>query len=197
MMQLTENIIPEAVEGIITAAGLSSRMGQWKMMLPYRGGTLLDASINNALGFCQQIILVVGFRADELLQRYGDHPRIRTVVNPDYRSGLFSSVRCGAAAVRSDYCFISHGDIPCLTPALFSRLWQRRGPYALMPRYRGTPGHPVLLPRALLPQAGQRYPQRSMREYLLAKDYRYLDINTPEIILDVDTPQAYQLLLGK
>ncbi|MDA6076735.1 NTP transferase domain-containing protein [Edwardsiella anguillarum] len=112
MMQLTENIIPEAVEGIITAAGLSSRMGQWKMMLPYRGGTLLDASINNALGFCQQIILVVGFRADELLQRYGDHPRIRTVVNLDYRSGLFSSVRCGAAAVQSDYCFISHGDIP-------------------------------------------------------------------------------------
>ncbi|ACR70662.1 hypothetical protein NT01EI_3526 [Edwardsiella ictaluri 93-146] len=95
MMQLTENIIPKAVDGIITAAGLSSRMGQWKMMLPYRGGTLLDASINNALGFCQQIILVVGYRADELLQRYGNHPRIRTVVNPDYHRGLFSSVHCG------------------------------------------------------------------------------------------------------
>ncbi|MDA6076736.1 hypothetical protein O0544_09945 [Edwardsiella anguillarum] len=66
-----------------------------------------------------------------------------------------------------------------------------------MPRYRGIPGHPVLLPRALLPQTEQAYPQRSMREYLLAKDYRYLDINAPEIILDVDTPQAYQLLLGK
>ncbi|WP_152906355.1 NTP transferase domain-containing protein, partial [Klebsiella aerogenes] len=33
------------VDCIITAAGLSSRMGQWKMMLPWRGTTILDASI--------------------------------------------------------------------------------------------------------------------------------------------------------
>ncbi|MGG5415349.1 molybdenum cofactor cytidylyltransferase [Edwardsiella tarda] len=197
MMPAEEYINPEAVSAIIPAAGLSSRMGQWKMMLPYRDGTILDASINNALGFCQQIILVVGFRAEVLLQRYGDHPRIKLVVNKDYASGLFSSIRCGAASVQSDYCFICHGDMPCLTSALFAQLWRKRGPYALLPRYRGVPGHPVLLPRTGLPQVGQTYPQRSMREYLLAKDYRYLDINSEEIIFDVDTPQAYQLLLQK
>ncbi|ATI64516.1 MULTISPECIES: molybdenum cofactor cytidylyltransferase [Edwardsiella] len=197
MMPAEEYINPEAVSAIIPAAGLSSRMGQWKMMLPYRDGTILDASINNALGFCQQIILVVGFRAEVLLQRYGDHPRIKLVVNKDYASGLFSSIRCGAASVQSDYCFICHGDMPCLTSALFAQLWRQRGPYALLPRYRGVPGHPVLLPRTWLPQVGQAYPQRSMREYLLAKDYRYLDINSEEIIFDVDTPQAYQLLLQK
>ncbi|MFL4276400.1 hypothetical protein P9380_16635, partial [Escherichia coli] len=37
-----------AIDCIITAAGLSSRMGQWKMMLPWEQGTILDTSIKNA-----------------------------------------------------------------------------------------------------------------------------------------------------
>ncbi len=55
-----------AIDCIITAAGLSSRMGQWKMMLPRQQGTILDTSIKNALQFCSRIILVTGYRGNEL-----------------------------------------------------------------------------------------------------------------------------------
>ena len=61
---------------IITAAGLSSRMGTWKMMLPYCQGTMLDASLKNALAFCQRVILVVGHRGEELEARYLERPRL-------------------------------------------------------------------------------------------------------------------------
>ncbi|NGD67297.1 NTP transferase domain-containing protein, partial [Serratia marcescens] len=53
-----------AIDCIITAAGLSSRMGQWKMMLPWQQGTILDTSIKNALQFCSRIILVTGYRGN-------------------------------------------------------------------------------------------------------------------------------------
>jgi molybdenum cofactor cytidylyltransferase len=72
-------------------------MGQWKMMLPWQEGTILDASIKNALQFCSRIILVTGFHAQELQTRYSNNPRITLAHNADYQHGLFSSVICGAA----------------------------------------------------------------------------------------------------
>ncbi|MDE8740011.1 NTP transferase domain-containing protein, partial [Escherichia coli] len=53
-----------AIDCIITAAGLSSRMGQLKMMLPWEQGTILDTSIKNALQFCSRINLVTGYRGN-------------------------------------------------------------------------------------------------------------------------------------
>ena len=68
-----------AIDCIITAAGLSSRMGQWKMMLPWEQGTILDTSIKNALQFCSRIILVTGYRGNELHERYANQSNITNI----------------------------------------------------------------------------------------------------------------------
>ncbi|MDS6632108.1 NTP transferase domain-containing protein [Klebsiella michiganensis] len=47
-------------------AGLSSRMGKWKMMMPWGEGTILDSALASALAFCDRVVLVTGFRGDEL-----------------------------------------------------------------------------------------------------------------------------------
>ena len=99
------------VDCIITAAGLSTRMGQWKMMLPCQDGTILDASIKNAQSFCSHIILVIGFRHQELAERYSSHQGITIVYNPDYQHGLFSSVQAGAQALIHDYCFFGYNEL--------------------------------------------------------------------------------------
>lgn len=44
-----------AIDCIITAAGLSSRMGQWKMMLPLEQGTILDTSIKMRCSFVAEL----------------------------------------------------------------------------------------------------------------------------------------------
>lgn len=182
---------------IITAAGLSSRMGQWKLMLPYRQGTILDASIENALSFCQRVILVVGFRGDELKQRYSQRRDIKIVDNPDYQSGLFSSVRCGVLYAQSQYVFVSHGDLPCLTRDIYSLLWRRRGPYALLPCYRQISGHPVLLAQQALCRIAAAEAQQSMKALLLQGEHRLLAVDRPEILIDVDTPENYRRLISK
>lgn len=182
------------IDCIITAAGLSSRMGQWKMSLPWRNGTMLDASIKNALQFCSRVILVTGFRHQELAQRYIHHPDILIVNNPDYLIGLFSSIQAGATRVSTEYCFLTHGDLPCLHHAIFNNLWSLRGKYALMPNYHGQPGHPILLPRENLLQATALTDMRSMRAALLAGEYRLCEMNHPEIILDIDTPEDFAAL---
>ncbi|WP_312314917.1 NTP transferase domain-containing protein [Atlantibacter sp.] len=185
------------IDCIITAAGLSSRMGQWKMILPWQGGTMLDASIKNARQFCSRIILVTGFRHQELAQRYFHDPHVFIVFNPDYLSGLFSSVRAGAAHVQSEYCFLTHGDLPCLHHDIFNNLWHLRGDYALLPHYQGKPGHPILLPQKRLLQTTRLKKKRSMREALMAGEYRLCEMNQPEIVFDVDTPEDFLALQKK
>ena len=161
------------IDCIITAAGLSSRMGQWKMMLPWQEGTILDASIKNALQFCSRIILVTGFHAQELQTRYSNNPRITLAHNADYQHGLFSSVICGARAVTSEYCFITHGDLPCITA------------------YQGIPGHPILVASRYLQQRLNRSDGSSVRKALLSGRHQRLELEYPEIIFDIDTPADF------
>ncbi|KNC95712.1 molybdenum cofactor cytidylyltransferase [Trabulsiella odontotermitis] len=179
------------IDCIITAAGLSSRMGQWKMMLPWQQGTILDASIKNARQFCSRIILVTGFRGDELHQRYAETDNLLLVNNSDYNEGLFSSLIAGARHVESEYCFITHGDIPCLNEKIFNELWQLRGDYALIPQHNGTPGHPVLINQPTLHAAVNQRQTGSMRSALLAGKHRCIEMKAPEIIFDIDTPQDF------
>lgn len=184
------------IDCIIPAAGLSSRMGQWKMMLPWQNGTIIDASIKNALTFCSRIILVIGYRAAELSARYQQHPAISIVYNADYQQGLFSSISAGAMAVNSDYCFITHGDMPCLNSNIFQQIWHQRGAYALIPRYQKTPGHPVLLPYHCLNMAVKQTHCRSMQQALQKGQWQYLDLDQSAITADIDTPEIYLTLLA-
>lgn len=179
------------IDCIITAAGLSSRMGKWKMMLPWQAGTILDASIQNALQFCSRIILVTGYRADELHHRYADQSNIIITHNPEYAHGLFSSIQTAATAVSSEYCFITHGDMPNLNANIFSKLWSLRNNGALMPYYKGTPGHPILLTKTCLTQATSRPNVSSMRQALLLGEHYTIEMTDAGVILDIDTPEDF------
>ncbi|EPK7285628.1 molybdenum cofactor cytidylyltransferase [Citrobacter farmeri] len=179
------------VDCIITAAGLSSRMGKWKMMLPWQGSTILDASIKNALQFCNRVILVSGYRATELHNRYANQPNIIITYNPDYAQGLFTSIKVGAAAVQSKHCFITHGDMPELNRDIFRKIWALRNDNALIPCYHGQPGHPILLSKKCLLQAISQPDVSSMRQALLRGKHNIIEMNDVRITLDIDTPEDF------
>lgn len=179
------------IDCIITAAGLSSRMGQWKMILPWRDGTILDASIKNALQYCSRVILVTGFRAEEIHKRYCNRSDITLVHNPDYQQGLLTSVLTGASAVESSHCFITHGDIPCLTPEIFNKIWELREDGAILPHYHGTPGHPILIDKNSLQRAVSHKETASMRHILCQGKHRCVEMEYPQIIFDIDTPDDF------
>ncbi|MEO3990546.1 molybdenum cofactor cytidylyltransferase [Pseudocitrobacter cyperus] len=180
------------IDCIMTAAGLSSRMGQWKMMLPWREGTILDTSIKNALQFCSRIILVTGYRANELHSRYANHKDIVIVHNPDYAQGLFSSIKVAAPVVESEYCFITHGDMPCLNKKIFNDIWNLKRNGALLPHFKGIPGHPILLSKSCLMQAVSQSHAASMRQALLTGIHYSVALDDASIILDIDTPDDFK-----
>ncbi len=157
-----------AIDCIITAAGLSSRMGQWKMMLPWEQGTILDTSIKNALQFCSRIILVTGYRGNELHERYANQSNITIIHNPDYAQGLLTSVKAAVPAVQTEHCFLTHGDMPTLTIDIFRKIWSLRNDGAILPLHNGIPGHPILVSKTM-PDAGN--PTTQCHQYASGTPY--------------------------
>ena len=63
------------ISGLILAAGTSSRMGQPKQLLPFRGTILLDWVMAQAesASALDEVIVVLGRAADEILPRLRTH----------------------------------------------------------------------------------------------------------------------------
>jgi len=177
------------------AAGLSSRMGRWKMMLPYGESTILDTAIENALGFCHRVVLVTGHRGNELHARYQNDSRILLVNNPDYLQGMFSSVQAGIRHVKGQHMFMALGDMPCIHSWVYAALWQERGEFTLIPRSYQGKGHPVLLPASLMEQVIRAEADQSMKTIIQAGDYRFLEVGERAIHYDIDTPEEYLRLV--
>lgn len=185
----------QRIDCVMPAAGLSSRMGQWKMMLAYRHHTILDQSIENALKFCQRVILITGYRSDELRHRYSNHPQIKLVENKHYQQGLFSSMQLGVSYVESDYFFICHGDMPCIDKGIYQAMWQHRSELCVFPGNQDCWGHPALIPSSLITQIMSKSPIDSMRPILQTHGITFLHKADPAIHFDVDTQEAYKQLL--
>lgn len=177
---------------IMLAAGLSSRMGKWKMMLPWGEGTILDSALASALAFCDRVVLVTGFRGDELAACYRDHPGVEVVFNPQYQDGMFSSIQCGVGHIRASRFFLALGDMPEVTPGVYRRLWANADAGScIIPAYDRGKGHPVLLPQRAISLIRRAQQGTTLRDVIGQMAARVIPVVNQGIHWDVDTPQQY------
>ena len=183
---------------VVSAAGRSSRMGDFKPLLPVGGLPLLETAIRALqAGGAEQIWVVTGHRAAELrplLERTG----AREVYNPAYADAdLFASVRLGlrAAAGCGRILFLP-GDVALFRPHTVRTMAARQADLVL-PRCRGETGHPVLLGAACAGYVLDYGGPGGLRGALAHVPGRreILDVPDPGILLDADTPGDYRALL--
>jgi len=143
--------------GIILAAGPGERFhGGHKLLQPFRGEPLVVHGLREALASTlSPVALVAGCRADAVVAALGalaDHPKLRIVHNPDWKSGRASSLRTGLEALpdESEGAVVYPGDMPCLTAELIEiiRAGCAEAGQPCFPLYNGRKGHPVAFPRA-------------------------------------------------
>ena len=90
----TSQMTPK-ISGIILAAGLSTRMGEPKQLLPFGGSTIIETVIDNLLGSkLSEVIVVVGHEAEKVQARI-QHKPVKIVFNPDYQEGMLTSAQYG------------------------------------------------------------------------------------------------------
>lgn len=83
---------------LIPAAGASTRLGQAKQLLKYRGKSLLQNAVHAADSIDPEEIIVVTGANAEAVQAAVQHPAIRWIHNPWWSSGMGHSMALGAAA---------------------------------------------------------------------------------------------------
>jgi len=140
--------------GILLAAGRGSRYGMPKALAPVGGRLMSERALATLRdGGADPIVVVVGAGAAEVRARLAPGTA-RLVDNPDWATGMGSSLRTGLEALAghddAEAAVVLLVDTPGITPAAVARLIAAgSGPDALLAAsYRGKQGHPVLLGRA-------------------------------------------------
>ncbi len=185
----------ERADCIVAAAGRSTRMGEWKLLLPFRGSTIIQAAVDAALPVSRRVLLVTGHRAAELARLFAGTPRVVIVENPDWQLGMFSSIQRAARDVDTDRFFITLGDKPLVTADVYRALLAVEPADAVFAAFGGMKGHPVLCgPRvreAILkadPASG------SMKELVSRLVVREVPWRDDSVLADIDTPEQYMAL---
>jgi CTP:molybdopterin cytidylyltransferase MocA len=138
------------VIGLVLAAGGGSRYGMPKALVDWHGRLLVQHAVDTltAAG-CSDVLVVLGAEAARVRSAAPDLPR--TVENPDWRTGMGSSLRTGLAALAglaAEAAVVLLADMPGVTPEAVRRVTAPAGPAALaVGGYDGRRGHPVLLGR--------------------------------------------------
>lgn len=190
-----------AYECVITAAGASSRMGSWKPVLPFGAATLIQTVVGTALAVSLRVVLVAGYRGDELAPLFSGEPRVSVVRNPDWEGGLLGSLLRGVESCAGERVFLMNGDKPLVrerTYALLMREAERRigsglPDVPLFAAFGGMAGHPVLVRRDIvLAAAALPGPPLSMRGHLARYHPVLVECGDEGVLVDIDTPEEYE-----
>ena len=141
------------VAGLVLAAGEGRRLGGPKATLMIDGERLVDRAVRvlHDAG-CTPVYVVAG--AAPLVDLRSS---VTVVDNPDWPTGMGSSVRRGLAAVAEDAVVIMVVDTPGIGAAVVRRLVDANagGATAVVATYGGAPRNPVLLARQHFPDAAE------------------------------------------
>jgi molybdenum cofactor cytidylyltransferase len=190
------------ISGLILAAGTSSRMGQPKQLLPFRGTILLDWVMAQAesASALDEVIVVLGRAAEEIQPRLHS-TRARVIVNPVFTEGCSGSYKAGMATIdpRAEAVMVLLGDQPGVDSAVIDHVaqdWRTQGGRIALTSYRGRQGHPMVFARALFEQLHQLSGDKAAWKILDAHPDWVRDVAVDHAFPDdVDTQRDYEALL--
>ena len=195
----------EAV-AILLAAGESRRMGQLKALLPWQGDTLLGCQVSSLLqAGISQVVVVLGHEPDRLLPLLEGQDRVFPVFNPDYQAGKTTSIKTGLharQAADAQTLVLLNVDQPRTSETISTLLSKHESSDCLItiPVFQGKGGHPIILDYSLLPELleiaeasqGIRAVVRKHKERM-----QRVEMDTPEVLWDLNTPEQYQAAVTK
>jgi putative nucleotidyltransferase with HDIG domain len=185
---------------IVLAGGLSTRMQQFKPLLPLGEETATDHVIDAFLSAGVDVSLVAGYRHDDIIAGIKKRD-IDIIYNPDYEKGMFSSIQAGIRQLRPEYqgFFILPVDIPLVRPATIKRLMEaavKNPDKIIYPTFAGKRGHPPLIPTTLIPTIMGWDKNGGLKAVLDSQERLALEVPVADsyILLDIDTPEDYKFL---
>jgi len=188
------------VPGIVLAAGGSSRMGQSKQLLVWKGRPLVWHAVNTARrAGLNPVVVVLGPEAAKVRQALSDQPVV-FIENPNWAMGQSTSVQAGLRAVErvAEAVVFLLCDTPFVTPELIQTLigeHQQTLTPIVAPRIEDRWANPVLFDRLTFEAFAGLSGDRGGRA--LFERFRMAGIAAdPRIGVDIDTAADLRRLEG-
>jgi CTP:molybdopterin cytidylyltransferase MocA len=182
------------VAGLVLAAGESRRLGRPKALLAIDGERLVDRTVRvlHEAG-CATVYVVAGAAPLGEVSDCASGP-VTVVDNPEWPTGMGSSVRRGLASVTEEAVVIMVVDTPGIGAAVVRRLIEAHtaGATAAVATYGGAPRNPVLLAREHFAGVSARaVDDVGARAYLAAHPDVVTQVECSDLAdpFDIDTPE--------
>jgi molybdenum cofactor cytidylyltransferase len=192
--------VQRPIGAVVLAAGLSTRMGESKMMLPWENRKPIIQHIIERLlrSRIDHIVVVTGHMAKEI-KAIVKPMGVQVVYNRSYKTGeMLSSLKVGLHAMPEHIAagLVVLGDQPRIQPKV---IFQVMLAYAegngdiIAPSYQMRRGHPILIGRRHWPELFNLPRGSSPREVIdaHATEIHYVQVDSDSVLRDVDTPQDY------
>lgn len=194
-----------AVAALVLAAGRSQRSGtENKLLVELWGQALVNHVVDAALqSRAEPILVVTGHDSVRVRGALAGRP-VRFVDNPEYASGLSTSLRAGVASLPPSVtgALVCLSDMPLLRArhldALIDAFTRVDGKQVCVPYHAGRRGNPVLWPRRRFAALGALTGDRGARDLLaLEASPRAVAMEDDAVLVDADTPAALAALRAR
>lgn len=195
------------VTGLLIAAGLSSRMGDFKPLIKHNGKSFIMNILEKMGTVCDHVIVVTGHKSDEISSHINKNQKkietnINLICNIDYENGMFSSIKCGINKIKkSDWILYHMVDQPNLPQNFYINFVnQINSSYNwIQPTINSRKGHPILLDSFVSNKIENASYKDSLRDISNNKEIRkkYWNCDYKEIFTDIDTPNDLSNILNQ
>lgn len=193
------------ITAIILAAGSARRMGRQKLLLPYRGATLIEHIVGEVLQSGVEACLVVTGCDSEYVGPLVSVKGARQVHNPHHQTGgMLSSVRQGLteASDATTAFMVFLGDQPGISSGfirVFLDFVESHSTRICVPMFQGKRGHPLYFKSDYKADVMQRYDDIGLKGLLRdhEQDVTQWSCEDPNILVDLDTPEDYTKWMSK
>jgi molybdenum cofactor cytidylyltransferase len=193
-----------SIGAVILAAGASSRMGTPKQLLEYGGQTLVRRAALAAQGAgCNPVVVVTGAHAEQL-EKELHGLNLREANNPEWESGIGSSIRAGIHAVvkaneKVTALVLMLCDQPFVTSDVLRGLLtahRETGREIVASSYGETIGVPALFGKAFFAELDRLESGAGAKQVIQRHLTRVHLLPFPQGEIDLDTPADFARLLS-
>lgn len=189
------------ISAVVLAAGLPSRMGELKALMPFGRSTVIETVIDHFItAGVTDIRIIVGHQSDLLLPLLEELP-VTVIENHCYMKGMFSSVRSGVLSFtnQTQAFFLLPVDMPLIKSdslkSIFKTYYQTSAA-VIYPVYNQKRGHPPLIGQQCFDAICRGNDDTTLKTVL--QSFKHLSVETPlpdiGLTLDMDTPADYEYL---
>lgn len=189
---------------VVLAAGESKRMGEAKLLLPFGEKTIIETVIDNVIqSKVEKILVVLGSDRETIEQKIKNYS-LKIAFNPDFRSGMLSSVHAGFRALpeNAQAALVVLGDQPSISTSVIDELidaYRRTRKGIVLPVYKSERGHPVLIDMKYRSEIENLSPDIGLRGtvYNHPEDILEVEVKSQSVLRDIDYIEDYKKELKK